>query len=926
MRTESLWLAVVWAAAALAPAAAQVTIPGPAVTLVLSETGIWQSLRGADGRELCAADANLPLATVVDPQGKTQAVATASYADGRLRLSFHGTDTVLTYAVEPDRYWTVLRLERVEGTRPTRLTLCQVPVNVTAHVGRRLNIAWDDEVAVCLLAATRQPDCGARREGQRAVLGAALQDAPGPKLEGGAVALIVAPRQAIEDRLREASHAFGLLTNEDANGVPAKRTALTRGSYWFLGCGEAEVGKLIEYCRRAGFRQVMLSSGAWCTKVGHYELNTAAFPEGEKSLKRFVDKLHAAGILVGMHCFASKVSKTDAYVTPVPDRRFWVDRRTTLAEDIDATQTEIRAGDLSQWPGSPVCSQKTWEGGVEKHREVIIDDEIVQYQAIGPEGKWDTFLGCQRGAWGTAAAPHAAGTEGRHYGVDGCINGYIVDQETTLLEETTDRLAQIFNDCGFDMVYFDGGEDVDKTRFNYYVSKFQETAMRKFRKRPILHMGTIMTHLTWHSFARSSTVDTYLNTLYGAIQSGAPVEKWPTVRDHIDVSVRYMLSVGEDLMPGELGWFGIWPKGPDTDGLQLDEAEYLMGKSLGYDVPISLQTSFAQMEKHPLTPEILRIVRTYEELRLARAVAPATRQQLQALGRDFVLLRHTGKIEFVPVAPLAVAGGSREVRALFGRYAGSGLATVWPVVRECELVLPVEEGRVRALDFDGRDVALRPQGATTLVPLTYRRLTLLFEGLTATQAREALQRAEVKLPPAVRVVVPAARGRLVGAMALGSQVGVSDPEAFGDVVVCTGKPGYAAPQEWYAEYEVRVPRAGQYNLWARVRYPSGADDSFGLLLPGETLTLTGTQVLGNCGVNGRQWHWTGRGGGSTSVPPGEVITLKLPAGMTKLRIYAREGPGSAAMNPRLDLLYLTTDLQETPTDEAVAALLHTEGE
>ncbi|NPV46467.1 MAG: hypothetical protein HPY69_05895 [Armatimonadetes bacterium] len=925
MRTRDILLGVVLASATLAPAAAQITIPGPTVTMALSEAGVWQSLRGADGHELCAAPAHLPLATVVDPQGTTQPVATASYSDGHLRLTFQGTDAVLTYAVEPDEYWTVLRLESVEGTRPQRLTLCQVPVNVTAHIGPRLNIAWDDKVAVCLLAATRQADCGARREGEVAVLRAGLQDAPGPKLEGGAVALIVAPREAIEERLREASHAFGLLTNEDASGTPVKRTDLPRGSYWFLGCGEAEVDTLIEYCRRAGFRQIMLSSGAWCTKVGHYELNTAAFPEGEKSLKRFVDKLHAAGILVGMHCFASKVSKTDAYVTPVPDRRFWVDKRTTLAEAIDATQTEIRAGDLSQWPGSPLCSQKTWEGGVDKHREVIVDDEIIQYEAIGPEGRWDTFLGCRRGAWGTQPAAHAAGAEGRHYGVDGCINGYIVDQETTLLDETTDRLAQVFNDCGFDMVYFDGGEDVDKTRFNYYVSRFQETAMRKFRKRPIIHMGTIMTHLTWHSFARSSTVDTYLNTLYGAIQSGAPVEKWPTVRDHIDVSVRYMLSVREDLMPGELGWFGIWPKGPNTDGLQLDEVEYLMGKSLGYDVPVSLQTSFEQMERHPLTPEILRMVRAYEELRMARKVAPGTRQQLQALGKDFVLLRHTGQPEFVPVEPLAVAGGSREVRALFGRYGGSGLATVWPVVRECELALPVDAPRVRALDFDGREVALRAKGEATIVPLTHRRLTLLFDGVTATQVREALERAEVRLPPAVRLVIPAANGRLVGEMALGSQVGVSEPEAFGDVVVCTSKPGYAAPQEWYAEYEVRVPRAGQYNLWARVRYPSGADDSFGVLLPGERLTLSGTQVLGNCGMNGRQWHWTGRGGGSTSAPPGEVVTLKLAAGVTKLRVYAREGPGTAAMNPRLDVLYLTSDLFETPTDQAVSALLRAEG-
>jgi hypothetical protein len=127
----------------------------------------------------------------------------------------------------------------------------------------------------------------------------------------------------------------------------------------------------------------------------------------------------------------------------------------------------------------------------------------------------------------------------------------------SLLDEAQDRLAAVFNTAGFDMVYFDGGEDVDRSRFDYYVANFQANAMRKFRRRPIIHMGTIMTHGLWHSFARSSTVDTYLNTLSGAILGGKPPEKWPTVRDHIDQSVRYMLSVRADMMPGELGWFGI---------------------------------------------------------------------------------------------------------------------------------------------------------------------------------------------------------------------------------------------------------------------------------------------------------------------------------------------------------------------------------
>ena len=125
------------------------------------------------------------------------------------------------------------------------------------------------------------------------------------------------------------------------------------------------------------------------------------------------------------------------------------------------------------------------------------------------------------------------------------------------------------------MVYFDGGEDVDRRRFNYYASKFQATAMAKFRKRPVVHMGTVLTHNLWHSFTRSGTFDTYFNTIRGRIVAGGTWDKLPTVRDHIDRSVQRRIRLKGDLLPAELGWFGIWPKGEGTDGLQLDEIEYL---------------------------------------------------------------------------------------------------------------------------------------------------------------------------------------------------------------------------------------------------------------------------------------------------------------------------------------------------------------
>ncbi|MBI2298011.1 MAG: hypothetical protein HYU66_03510 [Armatimonadetes bacterium] len=903
MKVHRLVVVALFAAAAHA----DVALEGPALRLILGDDARWRSIYAGDpGRELCPRTPG-PVATVW-VNGKACPARAASLADAELTLHFAGTDTVLTYQVAAQAEWILFRLVGIDGARPTRITLLTLETSGLDHVGRRLNAAWDEELTIALLAANRQVDCGASRgAGGQAVLAAVTQDAPGPRLEGAQFAILAGPTASIRGKLQAAAHAFGLLTNEDEQGLPSKEGEAARGAYWFLDVGQTDGPQVIDYCRRSGIRQVMIGSGSWCTSPGHYLFSAGRYPGGEAGLKALVDQLHAAGILVGMHTFVSKVSKLDPYVTPKPDRRFWVDKRSTLAAAVVGQQTEIRAGgDLREWPGSPVCSQKSWEGGVDKHREVILDDEIVQYQSIGPDGRWDTFQGCKRGAWGTAAASHLADTEVRHNGVDGCINGYIIDQETDLLDEVAVRIAGIFNRCGFDMVYFDGGEDVDKTRFNHYVSRFQEAAVQRFAKRPIVHMGTIMTHLLWHSFTRSGTVDTYLNTLYGAIIAGEPVDKWPTVREHIDRSVDYLRSINDDLMPGELGWFGIWPKGRGTDGLQLDEFEHLMCKSVAWDAPVSLQTSFSQMESHPLTPALLELFKIYDSLRMRRQVSAELRASLAVKGRDYALILANGKPRFVQTEPLAQVAGGREARGCLGLLDATPVATLWHTSRDAELLLGLPPAELKVADLQGKAVSVRKEGGQSLVAIGPFRLTLTFPKKTIEQARALLESAVARHRPASLVTVEAeAYGKLVGSLAKGSTVGITEPEASGDVMVPTGPLAVGQPQEWYCEYTVTVPHAGRWTLWARVRYPSGVDDSFGLVLPGQAVTLQGAQVLGNCGATERKWHWTGRGAGTAAAPPGEPLVLTLPKGPFTFRIYAREGSPDPKLAPRLDAIALS---------------------
>ncbi|MGO8747853.1 MAG: hypothetical protein ACLQNE_17910 [Thermoguttaceae bacterium] len=141
----------------------------------------------------------------------------------------------------------------------------------------------------------------------------------------------------------------------------------------------------------------------------------------------------------------------------------------------------------------------------------------------------------------------------------------------------------------------------------------------------------------WHSFTRDGTVDQYPSTYLAYLHAGGTLARFPTCKEHIDGSVRGVQACEDNMLPGELGWFGINPKSGKYDGLQFDEIEYLMAKSLAHNAPVSLQTGFAQMEQHPLTPDILEIIRAYEEVRAAGQVPPTVRTALREMGRDFVM-------------------------------------------------------------------------------------------------------------------------------------------------------------------------------------------------------------------------------------------------------------------------------------------------
>ena len=609
---------------------ADITLTCDRAILRLSDNAVPLSLLlTADGTECLNRFYREPLAEVQTSDRVWHPAVSVRQTRHALVLGFRDTDTTLTLAVETPPDWITLRVAAFGCTRPAAVRFVKLNSAFTETVGKRLNIGWNNAYALCVMAAapltdaqvmgktlvTREETVASINRGEggvnpRVCLTAMVEGAPGHRMEGAAAVIIACPTRDFKKVARSVSHAYGLLTNETADGTPVKDTELVRGSSFILSAGLGDTDNVIQFCNKAGIRQVLLNSDALWSDAERCTLNVRNFPNGITDLGAFVARLKAAGITTGMQC-------------PQQSRS-----------------------------GASLAAQ----------------------------------------------------------------------------------LAEVYNTCGFGMVYFDGGSKADN-QSGSNVTQFQDRAMRLIN-RPVIHLGDTMTHPLWHSFSRLSASDTALRAPGGATRAGQPPEKWPNLKARTDASVAWLLSQRGDMMPCELGPVGVWQRqtrdGRVIEGPQLDEIEYLLCRSLAYDCPVSLQTSFSELNRHPLTPQILRLVKAYETARLARRFTEADTAPLREQGKDFTLLQRRGfPPVLVPVHPVA-CGNSRDTHAMVGAFERGSIATFWHAVSSANVTLDLSPFVMRVADFDDQRVIAQKNAAGQLVlPVTTQRLTLFCPNISA---------------------------------------------------------------------------------------------------------------------------------------------------------------------------------------------------
>ncbi len=546
--------------------------------------------------------------------GKVYRRAKCSLADGKLVFQFAEADTTVVMGVTAKPRYFVFQVESVSNPGVEDLTFLQLNLKDCDHVNTMSGLAADARFGVCLRTLNLQTHVSVGRNPP--VLTARAFQEHG--LERGKAALVACPipqlRPTLQDVLRNEN-----VPHSPLGGPFALDAEENRGSYVFATVSEKNVDDWIDLARRGGIHTIHLNG--WQTSLGHYEPREAIFPNGLDGMKSVVDKLHAAGLKVGIHTLTGCISTYDPWVRPVPDPRLATDGTFTLDADLGEKDTDVPTAEP---PGNyPTVWAYSSRGNC-----IRIDDELIQFSVISKDST-QGFFKCKRGAFGTKVAPHKKGAEVHHLIARyGC---FIPDENSTLVDEVAERIAHVYNTCNLDQIYMDGAEAM---RGWYGIARMRQAIFTRL-KRPALVEASCWDHHSWAFHSRVGAWDH---------------PKWGLKRfadDHFRAVDQYRKGA---LLEAQLGWWVILPAAHDWDMEMPDEIEYLVAKALGHDAPLSFQSvSATGKPANARQDEYFTTIGRYERLRLANYFSEAVKEKLREEREEFRLNQaDDGRWQFTP--------------------------------------------------------------------------------------------------------------------------------------------------------------------------------------------------------------------------------------------------------------------------------------
>lgn len=446
---------------------------------------------------------------------------------------------------------------------------------------------------------------------------------------GSKIAIFACPAKDALAHLGEIEVAEGL-AHPTIDGEWAKTVRNATSSYISYDFGESTIDQAIEITQLTGLKSLRHTSpfDTW----GHFKLKPDLFPHGWDGFRACVEKARRAGIGVGVHMLSNFITPNDAYVTPKPDPRLARVGTSQIAEDIDATATDIPVVDASWF------EQKT------TLNTVVIGEELIQYEGVSREAP-RRLLQCKRGAFGTQAGAHRRGEVAGKL-ADHPYKVFLTDAD--LAREVAENLASFGNQVHGTMIAFDGLEGNYSTGMGEYgCSLFTHTWYEALSSRLRGHVFTSASrafHYTWHSATRYNWGEPW----WGGFRQSQALRRFQN-----------QIFFVRNYLPPMLGWFEL--NGKTT----LADVEWLCARAAGYGAGYTMvlryddNSASSVKAMGPMDSKeraILDAIQQWESARMSEAFPDRMKAALQDVEHEFHLKRvGPGEWDLISVKPIGPA-------------------------------------------------------------------------------------------------------------------------------------------------------------------------------------------------------------------------------------------------------------------------------
>ncbi len=574
-------------------------------------------------------------------------------------------------------------------TTVDELILLQLPVKNREKFGEWLNVVWDNEVAVNLLATDPFTRIDAvKNDGYHLLRSCAVSEV---KSLGTGAALIVTGKNNLLNCIDRVEQDYHL-----PRGVESRRKEAYNYSYyetWDI--NPQNVDEHIAFAKKGGFRAIQIVWTAFASTVGHFPWRPE-YPNGMKDLQLVVRKINEAGMIAGAHFWYNKAMKKDLYVSPVPDYRLNLSRAFTLASPLDKESTTV------------VVEEDPSGCTLDDERRILkIGTELIEYTGYTSERPYQ-FTGCKRGILNTVSSEYGQGFRFGLLDVDTWPIWVRFDQRTSIQDEVARRIGKLYTEAGFQYAYFDGAEDIPQPYW-YNTSMAQLKVYNNMKPAPAFSEGALKSHFSWHILSRGNAFDVF-----------APEVIKKATREHPLNEIEF---VSGDFTSINFGWINYVAPNEKTIGMQPDMFEYVCSRAAAWDCPVSLEAKPDQFKAHPRTADNLEVFKRWEDARLSGFFNKEQKGAMKNPDQEHTLLiDENGNFELQPCEQLTgAANGNPAIRAFVFNRSGKTYITYWHSSGEGKLKLHTKSAGVRLFRNFKKEIPVEEKNGEITIPAGDRR-------------------------------------------------------------------------------------------------------------------------------------------------------------------------------------------------------------